>query len=142
MKSAPLFLLVAVALLASLFWWFKPEPSVSEGTAPEPATVVASQPVVPEAPAQPLPVRFAIAKGALVGSPQALRVLQGKPVRIELLSDVDTELHVHGYDHELAVRPSEPAVLEFTADKAGRFELEAHLHGGHVELGVIEVMPH
>ena len=139
-SSAPLFLLAGVLLLAGLFWWFKPESAMPEA-APG-VTVAAGQPVVAEAPPQPLPTRFTLAKGALVGGPQTLRVLQGKPVRLELLSDVVGELHVHGYDHELPVRPGEPAQLDFTADKAGRFELELHAHGGHVELGVIEVMPH
>lgn len=143
MKStAPLFLLAAVLLLAALFWWFKPEPTVPDVTASVPAPVAASQPVTPEAPPEPLPTRFTIAQGALVGGPQALRIAQGSAVRLELLSDVAAELHVHGYDHELPVQPGTPGRLDFTADKAGRFELEAHLHGGHVELGVIEVMPH
>lgn len=139
--AAPLFLLAGVLLLAGLFWWFKPAPATPELAPAAPVPVATSAPAVSDAPPEPLPTRFSIAKGALVGNPQALRVAQGSAVRLELLSDVAAELHVHGYDHELPVPPNTPARLDFIADKAGRFELEAHLHGGHIELGVIEVMP-
>lgn len=138
---APLFLLAAVLLLAALFWWFKPEPTVPELPVSVPAPVAPGPSVAPQVPPQPEPIRFTIAEGVLVGGPQALRISQGGRVRLELLSDAVAELHVHGYDHERPVQPGRPANLDFIADKAGRFELEAHLHGGHVELGVIEVMP-
>lgn len=56
-------------------------------------------------------------------------VALGTEVRIEITSDVADELHLHGYDLELELEPGEPGVLEFTADREGRFELETHSTG-------------
>lgn len=53
-------------------------------------------------------------------------VAHGAQVRIEVTSDIPEELHLHGYDLELALEPGEPGVLEFTADIQGGFELETH----------------
>lgn len=56
-------------------------------------------------------------------------VAVGTVVRIEARADVDEEIHVHGYDLSAPVSPAEPAVLEFTADIPGVFEVEAE-HSG------------
>lgn len=143
MKSAaPLFLLAAVLLPAALFWWLKP-------AAPEAPVAVPASPMAP-APAveASVPVasvglhaRLRIEQGLLLGGAQTLSAARGEPVVIELLSDRAGELHLHGYDLELAVRPGEPARLEFTPDKAGRFDLELHGRAGHVEIGALEVLP-
>lgn len=61
-----------------------------------------------------------------------VNVTLGEQVRIEVSSDQSYELHLHGYDLSADVTPGEPAVLEFTADLPGRFELEAH--NAHLQL--------
>lgn len=48
----------------------------------------------------------------------------GAVVRIMLTSDVTDEVHVHGYDVFGDVAPDVPAVIEFTADIPGIFEVE------------------
>lgn len=53
----------------------------------------------------------------------------GSVVRIEVHADADEEVHVHGYDLFAPVGAAEPAVLEFTADIPGVFEVEAE-HSG------------
>ena len=55
-------------------------------------------------------------------------------------SDADvTEIHVHGYDRELAVPAGRTRTLTFEADLEGIFEVEDH-HTGEL-LAELEVRP-
>ena len=49
--------------------------------------------------------------------------LDGK-VRLEVTADRADEVHLHGYDRKVDISPDRPAVLEFTADVPGVFEVE------------------
>jgi heme/copper-type cytochrome/quinol oxidase subunit 2 len=49
--------------------------------------------------------------------------LDGK-VRLEVTADRADEVHLHGYDRKVDIAPGRPAVLEFTADVPGVFEVE------------------
>jgi heme/copper-type cytochrome/quinol oxidase subunit 2 len=49
--------------------------------------------------------------------------LDGK-VRLEVTADRADEVHLHGYDRKVDTEPGKPAVLEFTADVPGVFEVE------------------
>ena len=49
--------------------------------------------------------------------------LDGK-VRLEVTADRADEVHLHGYDRKVDISPGKPAVLEFTADVPGVFEVE------------------
>ena len=51
-------------------------------------------------------------------------VATGEKVRIRVQSDVADEVHVHQYDLKKDVAPGKPAVIEFTADVPGIFEVE------------------
>ena len=51
-------------------------------------------------------------------------VSRGEKVRIQVEADHAEEVHVHGYDLKKDVAPGEPAVIEFTADAPGVFEVE------------------
>jgi hypothetical protein len=53
-----------------------------------------------------------------------VRVSRGEKVRIQVEADHAEEVHVHGYDLKKDVAPGEPAVIEFTADAPGVFEVE------------------
>lgn len=72
---------------------------------------------------------FTIAGGVADPQLEQHRVAQGSTVRIEVTSDVADELHLHGYDETADVTAGETAVIEFTADLTGRFELETHETG-------------
>lgn len=51
----------------------------------------------------------------------------GSDVSLRLLDESTAqEYHVHGYDIEQSVEAGTEAVIEFTADKAGMFEVESH----------------
>jgi heme/copper-type cytochrome/quinol oxidase subunit 2 len=49
--------------------------------------------------------------------------LDGK-VRLQVTADRADEVHLHGYDRKVDISPGKPAVLEFTADVPGVFEVE------------------
>jgi heme/copper-type cytochrome/quinol oxidase subunit 2 len=49
--------------------------------------------------------------------------LDGK-VRLEVTAGRADEVHLHGYDRKVDLAPGTPAVLEFTADVPGVFEVE------------------
>jgi heme/copper-type cytochrome/quinol oxidase subunit 2 len=49
--------------------------------------------------------------------------LDGK-VRLEVTADRTDEVHLHGYDRKVDIEPGKSAVLEFTADVPGVFEVE------------------
>jgi FtsP/CotA-like multicopper oxidase with cupredoxin domain len=53
-----------------------------------------------------------------------VRVDRGARVRIRVQADRAEEVHLHGYDLSADVAPGRPAVIDFTADAAGVFEVE------------------
>ncbi len=77
--------------------------------------------------------------GSPVGGVQDVEVESGDEVSLLVDSDVDEEIHVHGYDETAEVGPGDPARLEFAADIEGVFEVE--LEHSHTEIGRLEVSP-
>ncbi|WP_343233636.1 hypothetical protein [Streptomonospora sp. PA3] len=67
--------------------------------------------------------------GAVSPEPGRVEAALGDRVRITVRSDTTETVHLHGYDIERSVAPGQPAVLEFTAETSGLFELEAHESG-------------
>jgi hypothetical protein len=103
-------------------------------------TVTEEQPAE-TTPAEPDVQRFGarIEGGEVVGGLQRWQVTQGDDVRIVIRSDVDDEIHLHGYDIEKPVGPGRPAIFAFGATIPGRFELESHESGG--QIAQLDVQP-
>jgi hypothetical protein len=53
-----------------------------------------------------------------------VRVDLGQKVRVQVEADRAEEVHVHGYDLKADVAPGKPAVIDFTANVPGVFEVE------------------
>ncbi|MCK5860761.1 hypothetical protein [Abyssibacter sp.] len=118
--SQLLIALVAMALLAGLWWTMRP--------------------AVPSANSAPQMQVFELALGdGKHWVAKRFRVEQGDRVRFEVTSAVDDAMHVHGYEHHLPLPAGAPQTLEFTADRAGQHQLE--LHGSTLEVGTLEVYP-
>ena len=100
-----------------------PGPPSAVGTPARP-TGPAGSPV--PATAEVTPLTLVLADGEVTGDTPLARLTVGRPVRLTVTSDVADELHVHGVDETLALEPGEPAVLEFTPEAPGRFEVELH----------------
>jgi len=70
-------------------------------------------------------VHVGVDDAATVGS-RVENVKLDDHVVLRLVSDSDETYHVHGYDLEQKVAAGVEAQFEFTADKAGDFEVESH----------------
>ncbi len=96
-------------------------------------------------------ITLQIAGGKIKGNKKVVRVKQGDEVKLNLMADKTTEVHLHGYDIEKTVSPGRVTVMAFQARVAGRFpvtEHGSHSHGkkksgGHGEkvLFYLEVHP-
>lgn len=133
-----IFGLLAVALLAALWIWLRPPPPPPVVAVPSAVPQESAPPRANAVPA-PIPRRFSLTVPAAPGADGVLRVQQGESVEVTVTSAEDDELHLHGYDLALKLRAGEPATLAFTAEHAGRFEIE--LHHRHAEIGALEVSP-
>ena len=96
------------------------------GPASTPTGSSPASPSAPSSPAAATEVQVSVRDGEVTPPPGRVPVAVGDRVRLTVTSDVADELHVHGYDEEVSLRPGEPASLEFVADEAGLFEVETH----------------
>ena len=78
--------------------------------------------------------------GEIVADIKTIRVNEGEAGEIIWTSDRRTELHLHGYNILLQVKPNRPATMGFLAQTAGRFPIGAHMFG-HNTLIILEVFP-
>jgi heme/copper-type cytochrome/quinol oxidase subunit 2 len=121
------YVLLAIAALVVLFLVFRP----GDDDGPTAATT-ATTPQAEPAPTEPTtPTTTATAPAVtrwLIDSRDdaldRLSVPVGTRVRMVTIADVTDHVHLHGYDLMADVAPGEPAVIAFTADTPGRFEIE------------------
>ena len=85
-------------------------------------------------------VEISVIIGQTSGSAVAYQATLGSTVQIKILNpDADDEFHLHGYDLESGVTPAgQEAIVEFTADKLGIFDLESHVTGEWILTLVVE----
>ena len=72
----------------------------------------------------PQTVQIRVTGNQVQTTEQRVKVKLGTKVRLEVTADRADEVHLHGYDRKVDVEPGKPAVLEFTADTPGGFEVE------------------
>ena len=105
------------------------QPTASATASPE-ATAEATESAAPGEPAfDGTLVKVDINGSKVAPRPSTHKVAKGDEVRIEVTSDKADELHVHGYDKTADLKAGQTAVVEFTADQSGRFEVETHDSG-------------
>jgi heme/copper-type cytochrome/quinol oxidase subunit 2 len=75
---------------------------------------------------EPVTVTVAITDGRVTPKPSRLKVPLGSMVELQVTSDVDDELHVHGFDVEKPLEAGVTTTLELLADEAGLYEVETH----------------
>ncbi len=115
-------------------------PSVTTQPAPTTTTTTTSPPPTTTQPPEPAGriLEVTLAGGEVIG-PGDATVKLGETVRIEVTSDAEDEVHLHGYDLFAAIGPGIVGVVEFSADIPGIFEVE--LEGSHVLLFELTVEP-
>lgn len=115
-------------------------PVPSATVAPTPSGVAlgsGSQSSAPSAPAAQNAFEISFAEDRASGDTGRLVVGVGESVSIRVTSLRADEVHLHGYDIAAPVRADLPAVIEFTADIPGVFELELEELGA--ELATLQV---
>lgn len=102
------------------------ETAVPATTPPTPvttsATAASSAPAAPAG--QQVPLGYA--GGEVVGDTRRVEVPLGSTVTLVVTGDTADEVHLHGYDRYVEVTPGASAMLTFTADIPGVFEVELH----------------
>ena len=78
-------------------------------------------------------------EGGQVVGPGRFTFAMGDEVLVRVLSDVDDEIHVHGYDLLFPVTAGVPVEIALTAEVPGIFEVE--LESSHSLLFELEVTP-
>ncbi len=84
-------------------------------------------------------ITIRVSGGVPQGGIQRPTIDKGEKVVLVIRADSGEAVHLHGYNIEKDVVPGEPVRLQFTANIAGRFELE--LHPTDSLLAVLEVKP-
>jgi hypothetical protein len=134
MKRIVLFAFAAALLLAALWFGMRP-PATPAASLPSSAGALQR----PDAAQAEAPRHFALQLPVADAVTPVLQVRAGETVELEVTSPRDDELHLHGYDLSLQLKAGVPGTLRFTAEHAGRFDVE--LHHAHAELAVLEVQP-
>ena len=77
-------------------------------------------------------IEVTIVDNTISGVDQRVEVELGSIVELTITSDVDEEIHIHGYDEFVTLVAGEPAVLTFEASIPGVFEAELEGRGQRV----------
>jgi len=81
----------------------------------------------PPAPPKPEVARIRLRGGEVAAGPAEIKVKKGDTVVIVVAADAPDDIHLHGYDIEEKVAPSQPARFRFKGNLEGEFELESHV---------------
>ena len=92
-----------------------------------------------EKPEEPVVPEIVVEGGAIEGGPADLAFQKGDEVRFVVRSDVEDEVHVHGYDISAEVPAGGKAEFEFPAELEGVFEIE--LENSATPLAELTVTP-
>lgn len=106
------------------------------GSASSPATTATSSTTGSVTSTIPPMIDVELSDGEVTG-PDVFEVALGDRVDLWVVSDIDDEMHVHGYDIFVDLEAGVPFNLSFVADVPGVFAVEVHT--GHTRLFDIEV---
>ena len=83
-----------------------------------------------------------IRHGKVPAAQRTIRVTEGDRVELRWTADEAVELHLHGYDIRLDLKPGAPASMTFDAHTAGRFPVGIHGSSGHGHGNVVYLEVH
>lgn len=135
-KNSIWFAGILLVVLIGLFYLLKPKSTILPAHTPSPS----SESTTSARPASNVKAFDLVVKNKkLVSGPETIQVTEGDQVIINITSDEDEELHLHGYDKSVDLEASKAAQLTFTANLTGRFVYE--LEKSKTEIGALEVQP-
>jgi len=103
---------------------------------PAPEATAAPEEASPQATPEPTPEPPPLIRS---GKVTRLEFTEGERIRFRVRSQVDEEIHVHGYDEYVDVPAGETVNVSFRADITGIFEIE--LHGTGEQIAELRVQP-
>jgi len=103
--------------------------SGSQGTGSDPP---------PKPPAVPV---IRVRGGEPVGGVKDVDVTSGERARFKVTSDIEGDVHVHGYDIEKPVSAGGSVAFDFPADLEGGYEVELHHGSGESQIAELRVQP-
>jgi plastocyanin len=99
----------------------------SSSSAPAPSSSSADETSAEPTPTQKtVQITVSVQDGKVNPRPRRVEVPLGDQVRLQVTSDVDDTLHVHGFDVEEPLEAGRTTTVELTADQQGIFEVETH----------------
>ena len=116
-----------------------PDTTTSTAETQPPSTTETTSTTTTEQPPGPTVVRIRVVNASPKDGIVRAKVEQGERVVIVVSSDVDDEVHVHGYDVSRPVAAGGTVQLPFRATIPGRFEVELEERG--VPIGELTVQP-
>jgi heme/copper-type cytochrome/quinol oxidase subunit 2 len=125
----PLVIVAGIALVIGLFFVFRSGSDEDETTPAATTVETTTEEIGTSEPVIERTLEVTVQDAKAVGGVQHLTVDKGDRVSITVTSDVEDEVHVHGYDLMQDVAPGEPVQIRFTATIAGRFEVELEERG-------------
>jgi plastocyanin len=97
--------------------------SSTTASGPETAGIASGEPD----PATPVVVvNVSVRDGKVAPKPRRIDVKLGGNVRLQVTSDEDDVLHVHGFEVEEPLEAGRTTTVDLTADQPGVFEVETH----------------
>jgi len=75
---------------------------------------------------KPTEIVVSVKDGKVSPKAHRVKVAEGSQVQLLVSSDVDDEVHVHGYDIEKEVAAGQSVTIDLTANQPGVFEGETH----------------
>ena len=122
--------LIAAALLMFLAGCASGDDASTEPTAPGTAAASDTAPMPVQSSSEEaekaVEVSVSVSDGRVTPKPRRIEVDTDSQVRLLVTSDVDDEVHVHGYEVEGELEAGRTTTIEFVADQAGVFEVETH----------------
>lgn len=139
MKINPIvYVVMAVVILAGLFFVFKPKKQPETASQPQTITQLIQSPSpTPESTVKTF--ELVISGKKIVSGQEILKANQGDEVTIKITADEPEEFHVHAYDKSVELEKDTQAELSFVANLTGRFAFE--LEKSKIELGALEIVP-
>ncbi|MEO6698251.1 MAG: hypothetical protein ABIR53_02110 [Paraperlucidibaca sp.] len=121
-----IFIVLTLTLLSGL-WWLWPKPAQSLASPDAPMVQVGNL------------LRWQVRAGQRVAGPAKFAVRVGDSITLEVASDRDDTLHLHGDDISVALLADKNIRVEWTPKHSGHFAME--LHESHLTLAQIDVLP-
>lgn len=102
-----------------------PAPTAPASSAPASTAPAASGSASAPAGARVIAIRL-LADGSVEPNGERIEVAVGEPITLEVTSERDDEVHVHGIDEEIDVDAGETESETVTFDTPGSYEVESH----------------